>query len=122
MRFAAEGVNAMTTNLTGETGAWEYLYGNTDVAEIILLDTRLGGSVFRSGSNATVVYSIRAGVPRPVEGPYSFKGQFLGGDSSNQGNEAVGMWSLGSWGDDKDYLAGGGFGAMHGVDLPDIPA
>ena len=123
VRFAAERVNAVITNLTGETGTWEYLYGNTDVAEIILPDTRLGGNASWSGSNATsgatVVYSTRAGVPRPVEAPYSFKGQLLGRDSGNQGNEAVGVWSLGTSGNGKNYLAGG-FGAVRGADLPDI--
>jgi len=121
VRFAAEQVNAVITNLAGETGAWEYLYGNTDVAEIILPDTPLAGNASWSGSgnNATVVYSTRAGVPRPVEAPYSFMGQLLGRDAGDQGNEASGVWSLGTSGDGKNYLAGG-FGATRGADLPDI--
>ena len=121
VRFAAERVNAVITNLTGATGAWEYLYANTDVAEIILPDTRLAGNASwtGSGSDATVVYATRAGVPRPVEASYSFKGQLLGRDEGDQGNEASGVWSLGDSDGGKNYLAGG-FGAMRGTDLPDI--
>ena len=122
VRFAAERVNAVITNLAGATGAWEYLYGNTDVAEIILPDTRLAGNASwtGNGNDATVVYSTRAGVPRPIDASYTFAGQLLGRDSGNQGNEAVGVWSLGNSADDgANYLAGG-FGAMRGADLPDI--
>ena len=54
-----------------------------------------------------------------MEAPYSFKGQLLGKDAGDQGNEAVGVWSLGTSGNTKNYLAGG-FGAMRGADLPDI--
>ena len=121
VRFAAERVNAVITNLAGATGAWEYLYGNTDVAEIILPDTRLAGNASWNGSgdNATVVYSTRAGVPRPLDAPYSFQGQLLGRAAGDQGNEASGVWSLGNSGDGTNYLAGG-FGVMRGADLPDI--
>ena len=77
--------------------------------EIILPDTRLGGNASWSGSNVTsgttVVYSPRAGVPRPVVAPYSFQGQLLGTAAGDQGNEAVGTWSLGSSGGGKNYLA-----------------
>ena len=123
VRFAANQVNAVVRNLTGATGAWEYLYANTAVAEIILPDTRLGGNAsWTSGSKtsgASVVYSTRAGIPRPVDAAYTFAGRLLGRDAGNEGNEAVGVWSLGSSGDGKNYLAGG-FGAMRGTDLPDI--
>ena len=123
VRFAAEKVNAVITNLTGATGAWEYRYANTDVAEIILPDTRLAGNASWSGSDdtsgATVVYATRAGVPRPMDAAYTFKGQLLGRVAGDQGNEASGVWSLGDSDDGKNYLAGG-FGAMRGADLPDI--
>ena len=91
--------------------------------EVILLDTTLRGNATWDGSGnasgATVVYSTRAGIPRPVDAPYSFKGQLLGTESGNQGNEAVGVWSVGTAGTGTDYLAGG-FGAARGADLPDI--
>ena len=121
VRFAANQVNAVVRNLTGATGGWEYLYSNTDVAEIILPDTRLGGNASWTGSgdDAQVVYATRAGVPRPIDADYSFKGRLLGTEQGNQGNEAVGVWSIGSSDGGKNYLAGG-FGAMRGADLPDI--
>ena len=129
VRFAAKQVNAVIKNLVGsDGGGWEYLYANTDVSEIILPDTRLGNAASWTGSStsatasskgATVTYETRAGVPRPVNVEHSFKGQLLGRDEGDQGNEAVGVWSVGSSGDGTDYLAGG-FGAMRGDDLPDL--
>ena len=123
VRFAAEKVNAVIKNLVGESGAWEYLYANVDVEEIILPDTSLGNAAsWNSGASKTgamVSYATRAGIPRPVSTTYTFRGQLLGRDAGNQGNEAVGVWSLGSSDAGRDYLAGG-FGAMRGDDLPDI--
>lgn len=123
VRFAAEKVNAVIKNLVGASGAWEYLYANVDVAEIILPDTSLGNAAsWNSGASQTgamVSYDTRAGIPRPVSASYTFRGQLLGRDAGNQGNEAVGVWSLGSSDAGRDYLAGG-FGAMRGDDLPDI--
>ena len=122
VRFAAEKVNAVITNLTGADGGWEYLYANTDVEEIILPDTDLGNAASWSetnGTGATVTYATRAGLPRPVTAAYTFRGQLLGRDEGNQGNEAVGVWSFGASTAGKNYLAGG-FGAIRGDDLPDI--
>ena len=60
------------------------------------------------------------GRPAARGGPLQLQGpQLLGQDSGNQGNEAVGVWSLGGSGDGTNYLAGG-FGATRGADLPDI--
>ena len=122
VRFAAEKVNAVITNLTGADGGWEYLYDNTDVEEIFLPDTDLGNAASwseTSGTGATVTYATRAGLPRPVTASYTFRGQLLGRDEGNQGNEAVGVWSLGASDAGENYLAGG-FGAIRGDDLPDI--
>ena len=122
VRFAAEQVNAVITNLKGADGGWEYLYANTDVASIALPDTKLGNAAsWNSGARtgATVSYATRAGIPRPVTADYTFVGQLLGREPGDQGNEAVGTWSLGAASQGKNYLAGG-FGALRGDDLPDI--
>ena len=60
-----------------------------------------------AGNNATVVYSTRAGVPRPVDAPYSFKGRLLGRASGNQGNEAVRRMEPGNLDRRRHELPGG---------------
>ncbi|MCY4189543.1 MAG: hypothetical protein OXD30_13775 [Bryobacterales bacterium] len=120
VRFAAERVDAVITNLEGESGPWEYLYANVDVAQIVIPDAKLGNAASwnDSGSNASVTYATRVGIPRPLSADWTFKGQLLGRDAGDQGNEAVGVWTLGSAGGGSDYLMGG-FGALRGDDLPD---
>ena len=120
VRFAAEKVDAVITNLEGESGPWEYLYDNVDVAQIVIPDADLGNAASwnDSGDNASVTYATRVGIPRPVSAAWSFQGQLLGRDAGDQGNEAVGVWTLGAAGGGSDYLMGG-FGALRGDDLPD---
>ena len=120
VRFAAERVDAMITNLEGESGPWEYLYANVDVAQIVIPDAKLGNAASwnDSGSNASVTYATRVGIPRPIAADWSFQGQLLGRDAGDQGNEAVGVWTLGAASGGSDYLMGG-FGALRGDDLPD---
>ena len=120
VRFAAERVDAVITNLEGESGPWEYLYANVDVAQIVIPDADLGNAASWNdkGDNASVTYATRVGIPRPVSAAWSFQGQLLGRDAGDQGNEAVGVWTLGAAGGGSDYLMGG-FGALRGDDLPD---
>ena len=121
VRFAAERVDAVITNLEGESGPWEYLYANVDVAQIVIPDAKLGNAASwnDSGSNASVTYATRVGIPRPIDADWTFQGQLLGRDAGDQGNEAVGVWTLGAASGDSDYLMGG-FGALRGDDLPDM--
>ena len=125
VRFAAEKVNAVITNLADVDGAaWEYQYGNTDVDAITLPDVDLGNAASWSGKDdasdgATISYVTRGGIPRPVKAEFTFAGQLLGRDEGDQGNEAVGIWSVGASTAGKSYLAGG-FGATRGADLPDL--
>ena len=120
VRFAAEKVDAVITNLEGESGPWEYLYDNVDVAQIVIPDAKLGNAASwnDSGSNASVTYATRVGIPRPIAADWTFQGQLLGRDAGDQGNEAVGVWTLGAASGGSDYLMGG-FGALRGDDLPD---
>ena len=120
VRFNTEEVDGLITNLESTDGPWTYFFD--DVESIVLPTGKLApaGTWEENSTTASLTFSRRAGSTRDIPIPGAkFSGRLLGGNTApDAGNEAVGVWSIGSNPGSSTYLAGG-FGAERTVDEPD---
>ena len=124
VKFATEQVDGLITNLQSADGEpWQHLFA--DVSSIALptleldrdatFDKKLASS--GSATMATISYALRAGSRgTQQDANSSWSGRLL--TAEEEGDHAVGQWSVGVGPGSYSYLAGG-FGAERVADEPD---
>ena len=124
VKFATEQVDGLITNLQSADGEpWQHLFA--DVSSIALptleldrdatFDKKLASS--GSATMATISYALRAGSRgTQQDANSSWSGRLL--TAEEEGDHAVGQWSVGGGPGSYSYLAGG-FGAERVADEPD---
>ena len=125
VKFSTNDVDGLITNLRSADGEpWTHLFA--DVSSIALPQAEIGRTgTFAETGEATISYALRAGSRGTQQDmDSSWAGRLLTGEE--EGDHAVGQWSVGSSAGDSagpnpdsfSYLAGG-FGAERVADEPD---